>query len=129
MTGCQSGNSSFRAANVIPDIENLVPPEHVALRVFRSAEIDEILRLVSDQELADLLLNRVWLNISVLDTEASIVSEAIDRLRSPDHVRRHFGWARKALRWVVFASYREKRKEKQRVPGAGSLFGEEYMER
>ncbi len=109
---------------MIPDIGNRIPREDLALRIIRSAEIDEVLDCVTDGELAELLLERVWQDLDILSTEASVVSEAIERLRKGVYVRRRSLWARKAFGWLVSASHRKEWKTELGIPGRGCARGE-----
>lgn len=72
---------SLAGDSIVPNIENNVPRSKLAERIVRSAEIDQILKAVTDVELAEFLLDHVWIDMDMLTTEASLVSEAIDRLR------------------------------------------------
>ena len=72
---------SLAGDSIVPDIRNDVPRSMMGLRILRSGEIDQILEGVTDSELADLLLERVWVPLDMLSPEASMVSEAIERLR------------------------------------------------
>lgn len=53
-------------------------------RAIAAAKVDASLRLKTDREIADLLLQMVWAELPWDDVRAAIVENAIDRLRGGD---------------------------------------------
>ena len=67
------------------DINNLTPEqrkraETLAEEMFISWERQDKLEKLSNKELADLLLNKVWVDISLFGEQSDIVGAAVDRL-------------------------------------------------
>lgn len=76
----------LRAMQLEPLIPQQEPTNNVskdtpALRLLRSCEIDETVLQMSNEQLADVLLNRVWAGMDMTSAESSFVSAAIDRLK------------------------------------------------
>jgi hypothetical protein len=67
-------------ASPSPQLANEVSKETPALRLLRSVEIDSEVAQMTDLQLADALLERIWATLDMNSAEASFVSEAIDRL-------------------------------------------------
>jgi hypothetical protein len=74
----------------MPDKLKLLAKEHpkraaqIAEAIFKDAEFYTHLETMSNKELADLLLNRVWDDMDLWTEKAAIVEAAIDRLRGDE---------------------------------------------